>query len=100
MEQFYYIRMFVPEDNSTENSWRKSNNTTANFPPIDLREVILLAIKTNKTKGDTIKIIEVSPDGKFCKAKLNAKAPNSERRHILGLSTFGSNAAVLKTAAY
>jgi hypothetical protein len=49
--------------------------------------------------GDTIKIIEVSPDLTWCKAKIYTKAELKEKRHIYGLSTFGSNAVKLKTSA-
>jgi hypothetical protein len=43
-------------------------------------------------------VIEISKDGKSCKAIISSQGSNpKEKRHIYGLSTFGSKASQLKT---
>jgi hypothetical protein len=92
--QIYFVRIYVPEVDDTNKA-----HVDAILPPLDLGagDCLKVGFFSDQIIRNLLKqILEISPDGIWAKGKLFSKASTSERRAILGLSTFGSAATALK----
>jgi hypothetical protein len=84
----YYVRLYV-----TDTDDRNRTILIEDIPLHDLN--VGDTLKVDLISLTNIQITELMPDGRGCKAKVINRGTYAEKRHMIGMSTFGSNATQL-----